>query len=125
MKAIKFTILLAATALLATEIQAIQLSPQQALARVSTLSSQKLSAEPSDPTPAFTAKSEQSGVTAFYIFNNSDAQGYTIVSASPETEPVLGYTTAGTFDYNSLPPAMKWWLEEYQKQSVNNRLYFG
>lgn len=116
MKAIKFTILLAATALLATEIQAIQLSPQQALARVSTLSSQKLSAEPSDPTPAFTAKSEQSGVTAFYIFNNSDAQGYTIVSASPETEPVLGYTTAGTFDYNSLPPAMKWWLEEYQKQ---------
>lgn len=115
-KVVKNTLFVAIAVMLSQTMHAVQLTPQQALARVSIHSTSALSAEPEEAEPVFEAKSESSGVTAFYVFNNSGRQGYTIVSASAETEPILGYTTAGSFDYDLLPPAMKWWLEQYQEQ---------
>lgn len=44
-------------------------------------------------------------------------QGYVIASADDLAEPVLGYADSpGAFSYDALPPAMKWWLEEYALQ---------
>ncbi len=106
------------TALSTQTAFAIHLSPQQAIERLQKTSAENtLPIDKIEPIPAYIAKSEQTDIPAYYVFNNStQAGGYTILSASQQTEPVLGYTTSGTFDYETLPPAMKWWLSEYQKQ---------
>lgn len=109
----KFTLLLASALLAAQPMVAAQLTPQQALARVS---GQKANIQAIETSPVFTARAADSDAAAFYVFNNSASDGYTIVSASEQTMPILGYTTSGSFDYDNLPPAMKWWLEEYRKQ---------
>ncbi|MCM1021884.1 MAG: thiol protease/hemagglutinin PrtT [Muribaculum sp.] len=93
---------------------AVQLTPHQAIARAekATTTQKQLSV---NTTPIYVLESEATGEAAIYVFNN-EMSGYTIVSASDCAEPILGYSTTGCFDYNNIPPAMKWWLSEYQKQ---------
>ena len=47
----------------------------------------------------------------YYVFNRGEGAGYVIATGDDSTYPVLGYTDEGEFDYNQLPPNMKWWLE--------------
>ncbi len=49
----------------------------------------------------------------FYIVESDSDKGYVVVSADDRLPSVLGYADTGTFDINSIPPNMKWWLEEY------------
>ena len=46
-----------------------------------------------------------------YVFNGSE--GFIIVSGEEAAEPVLGYSDSGSFNPGSIPPQMKWLLEEY------------
>ena len=52
----------------------------------------------------------------YYVFNRGNGGGYIVVTGDDRTIPVWGYSTSGTFDYESLPENAKWWLSEYQRQ---------
>lgn len=62
-----------------------------------------------DYTLSHTALSE-SGTPGAYIFSRS-AGGYVIVSADDVATPLLGYSNEGSFSKESMPEAMKWWLD--------------
>lgn len=55
---------------------------------------------------------------AIYVFSsNRPGGGFLVVSADDSAEPLLGYADGGqSFDPASMPPAMKWWLDEYTRQ---------
>lgn len=52
----------------------------------------------------------------FYLFNTGADKGFIIAGADDRVAPVLGYSDNGTADMDNLPPNMKWWLDEYQRQ---------
>ena len=56
------------------------------------------------------------GKPDYYVFNNGVDGGYIVVSGDDRTVPVWGYSTSGTFDFESLPDNAKWWFSEYQRQ---------
>ena len=58
-----------------------------------------------------TAQIEQ---TMFYVFNVGNQDGFVIISADDQTQPVLGYSKQGTFDAETISPEMKWWLDGYE-----------
>ncbi len=61
--------------------------------------------------------SRQEGENTLYVFSPKDnAAGYVVVSADDCGEALLGYSSAGRFEADALPPAMTWWLEEYGRQ---------
>ena len=61
-------------------------------------------------------KAQSSGDAAFYVFNAALGKGYVIVSGDDRTEPILGYSTNGTFDESNMPSNMKAWLDTYREQ---------
>lgn len=48
----------------------------------------------------------------WYAFNRPQG-GWVILSGEDTAAPMLGYSDSGYFDYNALPEAMKWWLDQY------------
>ena len=52
----------------------------------------------------------------YYVFNAEGNDGFVIVSGDDRTEPILGYSDKGSLDMDNLPPNLKGWLEEYEKQ---------
>lgn len=52
----------------------------------------------------------------YYVFNIGTREGFVIMSGDDRTEPVLGYCDEGSFDYDSLPPAMQELLDHYTQQ---------
>ena len=62
---------------------------------------------------AYTAEAD--GETYYYVFNNA-AGGYVIVGGDDVAHDVLAYGETGSFDAAQLPPAMQWWLGQYEKQ---------
>lgn len=63
---------------------------------------------------AYTAK--EAGETYYYAINNGTDNGFVIVSGHDATQEVLGYAEDGHFDYDSIPPQMRWLLGTYEKQ---------
>jgi len=57
----------------------------------------------------------------FYIFNKGVNEGFIIVSGDDQTEPILGYSDQGRFDYKQLPPAMRALLDDYASQIAQIR----
>ena len=54
---------------------------------------------------------------AYYAFNRGEGSGYVIVAADDRAaESVLGFADSGAFSSDSMPPAMRWWLDEYARQ---------
>ena len=53
---------------------------------------------------------------SYYVFDRGNDEGYVIVSGDDETYTILGYTDQGSFDYSTLPPNMKEWLDDYASQ---------
>lgn len=53
----------------------------------------------------------------YYAFTRGTNNGYVIVAADDRaSNNVLGYAFEGTFDPNTMPDAMRWWLGEYERQ---------
>ena len=69
---------------------------------------------------AYTVDAPGDNMAALYVFN-SDKSGYMLVSADDNVTPVLGYADSGSFDVADMPPAMKWWLDEYARQIEQSR----
>ena len=68
---------------------------------------------------AYTSKSKLKSIPPknnFYVFNRGGNNGFIIVSADERAIAVLGYSNEGRFDYDSLPPNFKGWLESYDEQ---------
>jgi hypothetical protein len=60
-------------------------------------------------------KSHQSETAYFYVFNASEA-GFVIIAGDDRVNPVLGYSTTGTFDPNRIPDNCQKWLEGYRQE---------
>lgn len=65
--------------------------------------------------PAYTAVGHD-GKNCFYTFNIGSSDGFIIVSADDRAYEILGYSDTGSFDYDSLSPDMKAWLDGYADQ---------
>jgi hypothetical protein len=48
----------------------------------------------------------------FYVFNTTRNRGFVIVAGDDSMEPIIGYTTQGSFDEDDLPENFKAWLEQ-------------
>lgn len=72
----------------------------------------------STDTPRLTlAYQAQTGMqTDFYVFNQGENQGYILVAATDQVQPVIGYTDSGTFRYDRISENMRWWLNQYQRE---------
>lgn len=51
-----------------------------------------------------------------YVISAQKDEGYVVVAADDLLPAVLGYSDKGGFDNESMPPAMKFWLNEYGRQ---------
>lgn len=45
-----------------------------------------------------------------YIFNNTEREGFVIISANDEGREILGYSNEGHFREDQMPDNMRWWL---------------
>jgi len=53
--------------------------------------------------------------TPYFVFEK-ESKGFIVVSADNIAVPILGETDSGVFDKDSMPPALVWLLETYEKQ---------
>ena len=98
---------------MACKVFAVQLSPQEALARMNNTQSQAKGIV-SDNTPMQLAyTSSFNGSNTYYVFNKDNNEGYVILSADDCMPAVLGVVDRGNFDINNVPENMKWWLSQY------------
>ncbi len=111
------TSLALAAILTVANAQAAHVTPEQALARAAKDMPAKAPAKLRMATPqlAHTALSPD-GSPAVYVFNAAGRAGYMLLPADDTARPVLGYCDEGSFDADAMPPAMKWWLDEYSAQ---------
>ena len=121
----KVTLLIVLSIVVAQCIQAKQLNCNEAQKEVSKFlrtNSRMLSIDSSsDLQLAYTESTGE--VKNFYVFNAD--KGYVIASADDRVEPILGYCENGTFDFNSIPDAMRYMLEEFKKEinyAISNNL---
>ncbi len=105
--------------------QASQISPRQAEAIASQfvnstprLKAKSISHSAAAMKVAYTKMSATSaGENLLHVVNRGDDGGYVVVAgddAAPNV--VLGYSTGGTFDYETAPENLRWWLDEYGRQ---------
>lgn len=52
----------------------------------------------------------------FYVYNLPHEGGFVIVAADDRVQPVLGYSTSGSFQPSLMPENLKGWLSGYQDQ---------
>ncbi len=65
---------------------------------------------------AYKAVDKLTSKASFYVFDRGESDGFVIVSGDDRLRDVLGYTTSGSFDWDSAPENMKWWLSQYQEE---------
>ena len=61
-------------------------------------------------------RNDDHDIPAIYVFNMPEHKGYVIASADMETDPVLGYSSVGSFSPDSLPCCFKYLLDSYAQQ---------
>ena len=49
---------------------------------------------------------------SLYVFNTADSHGFVIVAGDDRIDPIIGYTTQGSFDEEDLPVNFKAWLKQ-------------
>lgn len=121
MKPIRLILTAGATviSLLCSETQSAPITPEQALSRAAGFqtnqsgTTRKAPAKDAEYEIAYTFT--QNGRNCFYVINHTGG-GFTIVSADDRLAPVLGFSDNGSFDYDKMPPNMKWWLGQYQQE---------
>ncbi|MDE6408987.1 MAG: Spi family protease inhibitor, partial [Muribaculaceae bacterium] len=94
-----------------------ELTPEEALRRASSERPSMMAKGNAKATPklAHTALTPK-GAPAVYVFNNSNAGGYILLSADDVAAPLLGYSDHGAFTASEMPPQLSWWLSEYASQ---------
>ena len=101
--------------LLSGAVMADTVSPEQALGKATRFFQQSVNTRGQAQSLTLAHTAETDGETYFYVFNNP-AGGYVIVGGDDVAHDVLAYSESGSFDYNQLSPATRWWLGQYQNQ---------
>jgi len=121
----KRSLLLTLFAIPAT-LMAQQIAPSEAIQKARTFlkssnSTTKMrkvaTASGSQVTLAYTAN--KGSENQFYVFNNGIDGGFVIIGADERAKEILGYSETSSFNYDSIPDNMKWWLSQYQEQIHN------
>lgn len=110
----KLTFIISLALLQCVSASARTISPAEAWARVQEnpmAASRGLRAPGVMPAPVYTAPA-----AAYYVFDAGGDGGYVIASGDDMAAPVLADVPAGSFDRDAMPPAMRWWLDEYAAQ---------
>ena len=87
-----------------------QLSPSQALSRVTGGGVRTMSLNTASAQPAMTVA--DNGFTSLYVFDKGPS-GFMIVSADDCAVPLLGYSDSDSFDPGAIPPQLAEWLDFY------------
>ncbi len=87
------------------------LSPEEALARVTTHNAGIVTSAAS--TPKLIATGEYEGITTYYVY--SDKNSAMILSADDLALPVIGYLDSSVSETTPMPEQLIWWLEKYGK----------
>ena len=58
--------------------------------------------------------SATSEIERYYVFNRGNEEGYVIMAGDDQFDTPLGYTDNGSFDYQSIPDNMRYWLDSYE-----------
>lgn len=100
-----------AAALVSWSAHAVRISPEAALERAT---------QSNGPSKARSVKTGNLRLVDthnqnIYVFT-SDNSGYIIAPADDRVRPVLGYADSGSIDPNNMPPALQWWLGQYDEQ---------
>ncbi len=119
---IRFPLSLLAAALSALPALAAPVSPDEA--RQELMNFRRLNASRLDKAPAWSAgelelvysATAPQGEACFYIFNYPGGRGFSIVSADDRLPGVLGFSDNGSFDPDSIPVNVKWWLGQYEAE---------
>ena len=106
-------ILSAIALIMASEMFADQLTPEEALARMNTTKSQSKGFATDKSSLQLTYTSTFKGNNTYYVFNKGNEEGYLILSADDCMPAVLGVVEGNSFNYDKLPDNMKWWLSQY------------
>ena len=56
------------------------------------------------------ARDAKSADPEYYIFNNPQG-GWVIIAADDRVNPVIAYSTQGSFSATSMPENLKWWMD--------------
>lgn len=90
---------------------------QKATSFFSKSSRAKVAAQNATPQVSLAYTASSGDETYFYVFNsNSSDGGFVIVGGDETAQEILGYSNTSTFDYDSAPDNMKWWLSQYSQQ---------
>lgn len=103
--------------LLSGAAMAETVSPEQALGKALSFFQQPVHTRGQQAAQSLTLAhtAQADGETYYYVFNNP-AGGYVIVGGDDVAHDVLAYSETGAFDAAQLPPAMQWWLSQYEQQ---------
>ncbi len=55
-------------------------------------------------------------IERYYIFNAGGERGFVIVSGDDQTAEILGYADQGSINEDSMPDALRYWLDGYAQQ---------
>ncbi len=99
-------------------VEAKELSLKEVIERVKSTSQANMMRKVSSPAELKVSHAQHikdSDKVAFYILDKGDAQGFIIAPADDVFPVVLGYTVSGDFNIDSIPPALRWYLERFEK----------
>lgn len=92
------------------------LSPEQALSRYKVLAGSKSKIKVSTQLKLEYTENNTEDVPVAYVYTRNNSKGFLILSADDVMVPLLGYSESDSFNAESVPPAVKWWLSEYGRR---------
>ena len=111
MKPNKVLLLAAAVLMLGTAVAA-PVNPKRAATIAQTFFSSQTSAKSGNRLADVPTQWQYDGI---YLFEGVNG-GFVLVAADDAARPILGYSATGTLDPNDMPPALRQWLQAYQRE---------
>ena len=97
-----------------TLLSAQSLTPEQALKRAQSATAIR-KAPSASARFSLISTATAKGEPAVYLFRQTGG-GFLLLSADERAEAVLGYADDGTYDEQSIPAPLAWWMEEYARE---------
>lgn len=102
--------------LVATAAMAGNITRQQARKAAQDFAAQRSVKLLSEPRRAPGTTDADADAQPLYIFNTAANQGFVIVAGDDRVEPIIGYTTSGTYDTDAMPDNFRAWLQIAQQE---------
>lgn len=115
----KRNLLIAIAALSAVTLSARQLTPDEALARLSGDAGARRGAPAVSgvgKTPRLVKTAKAGDAERVYLFAGADDRGFMVLSADDRVPALLAYSDSETIDADNMPSNLQYWLDEYARQ---------